>query len=309
MVGSLSERGNLSVKASILHDTVDATAPSSTPTPQQGSSSRRRRRSVPLTGIPVLDETPAVRRPRPWTDSALPSTTSNKTIGKHKAALAGYLHSRLVGLLPRAAPSPSLVGETHMASVAPLVPNNLYEPTAIVFERSPDVVGVLLELHLYGVKVEDLHKRTKHSMIDFLLFLQGEFSQATELSQFDVKLLGVHGYFTARPGETSEGPGYVREQDQVIVNLLVTPTTSMKEGVDKARVITAIANQVQMSSNQTDSAYASVLGDATVVEGDVHAPARPRAQAPPTQAEVGPMLIPVAISATFAAIIVWVAAI
>lgn len=169
--------------------------------------------------------------------------------------------------------------------------------------------SVVVELHLRNVSMQQLKTSTHGSVVGLLLGLNEELSKAEELEHFHLKVLSITGRYLVKEGASSGAPR-PHAEEEVLVKLSVAPVDAKAGG--QAWIVDAMNARLRAPDNALlRSPFAFALKNASVVESPAgaqgHLSSRPFDRNQVTQ--VGALLLPIAVSAVFTAMLVWLAAI
>lgn len=196
---------------------------------------------------------------------------------------------------PLAAP-PAALGSTKQAEI--LKPNNF------VFG------GLLLELHLRGATLQQLHSAAHGSLAEFLRGLQGDLSTAARVEPRQITILGIHGrYRRVDPdGEQRGFPMPKHVEEEVCVKFEVMP--SIDGRLDEAAVMTSLQQDLPLQqSTMMHGTLGTLLKNSTItralVTGIAEMPQEIRHEG---AAQVSAIFLPIGVSAAFTGILIWLAA-
>jgi len=169
--------------------------------------------------------------------------------------------------------------------------------------------GLLLELHLLGATLQQLHSATHGSLADFLRGLQGDLSTAAHIEPRQITILGIHGrYRRVDPGDTEGFPMPKHVDEEVLVKFEIVP--SKDGGLDEEAIISSL--QLGLSSQQSTAMHGTLgtmLKNVTITRalaaGVAEVPQRIRQEG---AAQVSAIFLPIGVSAAFTGILIWLAA-
>lgn len=165
--------------------------------------------------------------------------------------------------------------------------------------------SVAFVLHLHDVSIQQLRKHASGSMVSFLLNLHDEFSKAQGLEHFHIKVLGINGRYLIQDRRSGPKP---HTDNEVLVKFSVAPVEPRPGG--QHWIIEALSKRLRASDNALlASPLAFALRNVTIVEASGKSTmVSPRLDGRHAAAQVGPMLLPIAVSAAFTGVLVWLAA-
>jgi len=170
--------------------------------------------------------------------------------------------------------------------------------------------GLLLELHLPGATLQQLHRAAHGSLADFLRGLQGDLSTAAHIEPRQITILGIHGrYRRVDPGETeSRFPMPQHVDEEVVVKFEVVPAKD--GGFDEEAVILSLQQGLALQqSTAMHGTLGAILKNFTITRalaaGVAEMPQRMRREG---AAQVSAIFLPIGVSAAFTGILIWLAA-
>lgn len=164
----------------------------------------------------------------------------------------------------------------------------------------------ILELHLHNVTMQQLRKSLKTSVVDLLMGLHREFVKASGLEHFQIKILGIHGRYLVHASPTGRQP---HGDEEVVVKFSVAPVEA-KAG-ERDWLLEALNERLSSPDNSLlASSIAFAFHNTSVVEaqGGSASLASSRLYGKHAAGQVGPLLLPIAVSAAFTGVLVWLAA-
>jgi len=188
-------------------------------------------------------------------------------------------------------------------------------PAALDTAKQPEFIhpfavgGLLLELHLPGATLQQLHSAAHGSLAEFLRGLHGDLSTAAHVEQGRIAILGIHGrYRRVDPGFTEKSfpmPQHIDEE--VLVRFEIVPTKGST--LDEAAVIASLQQELaSQQSTMMHGTLGSIMQNATVTralpDGIVETPQEVRRES----AHVSAIFLPIGVSAAFTGILIWLAA-
>lgn len=172
--------------------------------------------------------------------------------------------------------------------------------------------GLLLELHLPGTTLQQLHSVAHGSLTEFLRSLHGDLSTAARVEPRQVTILGITGrYRRVNPDATENSvPMPQHANEEVMVTFEVEPSEDGSPGFDQ--VVLTRTMQLALRSQQGASAGAlgSIMQNATITQskaaGIAEIPLQERKADAATK--VSAIFVPIGVSAAFSGFLIWLAA-
>jgi len=270
-----------------------------------GTTARRRRRSLPLVQLQhmakscnggVLSASGAPCHPSTKQQGERMQTQKRKPHPVAEFALGSsgeFAFRQMASPLP---PAPAALGSTKQLEF--LKPNN------------DMFTGLLLELHLPGATLQQLHSAAHGSLADFLRRLQGDLGTAAHIEPRQITILGIHGrYRRVDPAGTERGfpmPKHVDEEVLVKFEVL----RLQDGGLDEAAVISSLQQGLASQQSQImHGTLGTILKNGTITRslaaGDAQMPTEVRSD---RASQVSAIFLPIGVSAAFTGILIWLAA-
>lgn len=190
-------------------------------------------------------------------------------------------------------------------------PEALVPPAGARQPASP-APGVLLELHLTNTTLRELHKKLHGSLADFMATLRRELGGAMRLNASGVSILGIYGRYQRAGGGDSEE---ARDQpasrigEEVIVRFLVKGRGEGGEEADVSKLLDGLREALRNpESDLRKGPLKEHLRGATVQLSFTSELANTRLLRGPRHHQLSSVAMPIAISAAFTGILIWLAA-
>jgi len=179
--------------------------------------------------------------------------------------------------------------------------------------------GLLLELHLPGATLQQLHNSAHGSLAQFLRGLHSALSTAAHIEPRQITILGIHGrYRRVDPESTETGFGSMpqRVDEEVLVKFEVVPLRNGGAGTEPQALsneASLIASLQQGLASQRSAimhgALGTIIKNATITRalaaGISEIPQEVRSEGP---AQLSAIFLPIGVSAAFTGVLIWLAA-
>jgi len=283
----------------------------SEPEPMPPSTSRRRRRTLAAHSLdvneslafPALDDAGSMR-PDLVSAVARASVAEGSRAAGGGANLEALNHSANINA-SKSHRFPRRKGISASALIGD--PSDDWQERAGTFGVVP--LGLLLELHLHGVTLKQLHRSTKSSLAEFLLAVHSEFSQDLER----LNILGIHERYRqekhgslAQTDSDQEVP-VRRVNQEVVVRFEAIP--DQKAGRMPEQVVQTLAARLaDPSSPLLAEPFAFAFKNASLSESAVPDLAATPVDMHSDPKALGAMALPIGVSAVFTGILLWTGA-
>jgi len=184
--------------------------------------------------------------------------------------------------------------------------------------RSQVYVGVLLlELHLPGATLEQLHRAAHGSLAQFLRGLHDDLSTAAHVEPGQITILGIHGkYRRVDPEYTATGsPGPQHVDEEVLVKFSILPPrngaqTDLQVGLDEAAFITSLQRGLASQKSTIMPGTIGALMKHAIITRAFSGVGQllPSGVRNQEKVQLSAVFLPIGVSAAFTGILIWLAA-
>jgi len=173
---------------------------------------------------------------------------------------------------------------------------------------------LILELHVPGLTLHELHHTVHKSLSDFLLNLHKAISKASSVSMNRIKILSIYGRYRASEnagmisiGAPAKNP--MRTEDEIVVRFEVLPAQEKQDEPDPPAVLDVLRQKLQASDPIfVGGKLGNILQNSTITLSLSSGLARITQAHEKSKNQVSTMALPIGISAAFTGILVWIAA-
>jgi len=175
--------------------------------------------------------------------------------------------------------------------------------------------GLLLDLHLPGTSLQQLHHAAHGSIAQFLRGLHGDLSAAAHVEPRRISVLGIHGrYRRVDPEVTANNfPMPQRVDEEVLVKFEVLPQEDIADpqfGLDEAAWITSLQQELALQQSTIMSGtLGAIMKNATITQAVAAGIAEmPQEVKGEHAAQLTAIFLPIGVSAAFTGVLIWLAA-
>lgn len=162
--------------------------------------------------------------------------------------------------------------------------------------------GLPLELHLHETTLQSVHSAARTSLAELLLLVLRDLRQAAGIGGQEIRMLGIHGVY-----QSDDASSNSRKDEEVVVRFAVLPRGGSQ--LFPEQVVGALNARLNSpSSALRASPFAYALRNATIVVGQPRATEVAAQRKQEDIVRLGAMALPIAISAAFTGLLIWLAA-